>query len=325
MTFPIRNTFLGATAALTVAVGSAAAQEQCGEVSITEMDWASATVVTAVASFLLQEGYGCDVTKIPSATNPALASVAETGEPNILTELWVNASPVYDRLKEEGKVIPVADVIVGAGEGWWIPGYLAEEHPELTTIEGILANPELVGNRFHQCPDGWACKTVNGNVAAGAGLEDAGIEVFQHGSGETMATSIAAAFEDEEPWFGYYWSPTSVLGKYPMVKVDLGEFDAAKHECNSKEDCADPQVNPYPPATVLTVVTATFSDDHPAVADFLGKLSFPADLMNGLLAWQDENNASPDEAAVYFLTTQKDMWSGWLNDAAKENLSALLQ
>jgi len=33
----------------------------CGEVSITEMDWASAAVVTAVSKFLMEQGYGCEV------------------------------------------------------------------------------------------------------------------------------------------------------------------------------------------------------------------------------------------------------------------------
>ena len=56
--------------------GAAAAQEACeGEIVITEMNWASAAVVTGVATFLMEQGYGCDVKVIPSSTTPALASV----------------------------------------------------------------------------------------------------------------------------------------------------------------------------------------------------------------------------------------------------------
>ena len=54
------------------------------------------------------------------------------------------------------------------------------------------------------------------------GLIDAGIENFVHGSGETLAASIASAYENKEPWFGFYWGPTSVLGKYPMTLVEMG-------------------------------------------------------------------------------------------------------
>ena len=49
-------------AAMTIGTSSATiASADCGEVSITEMDWASSAVVTAVATFLMEQGYGCSV------------------------------------------------------------------------------------------------------------------------------------------------------------------------------------------------------------------------------------------------------------------------
>jgi len=60
-----------------------------------------------------------------------------------------------------------------------------------------LANPDLVGNRFHNCPVGWTCQIINTNMAKAA-FGDSGIEDFIHGSGETLAASIGAAFENEE-------------------------------------------------------------------------------------------------------------------------------
>jgi glycine betaine/proline transport system substrate-binding protein len=44
-----------------------------------------------------------------------------------------------------------------------------------------------------------------------------------------------------------------------------------------------------------------------------------------VLAWRLDNNASNEEAAVYFLSTYQDVWADWLDDEAKENLSALLK
>ena len=203
-----------AGAALVAGLGGAtSAAADCGEVSITEMDWASSAVVTHVAKFLMEQGYGCSVTTVPTTTVPAMTSLAETGEPDILTELWTSYTPVYEGLREEGKIVELSKVLSDGGvEAWWIPAYLAEEHPELTTLEGIKANPELVGGRFHDCPAGWGCDVTNFNNFKAAGFEGSGVERFQHGSGETLATAIAAAYEAKEPWFGYYWAPTSVLG-----------------------------------------------------------------------------------------------------------------
>ncbi len=281
--------------------GSAQAQE-CGEVTITEMDWGSAIIVTQVAKFLLEQGYGCSVTTVPSASVPALASVSETGKPDIITELWTNGAPAYVPLLEAGKINELTRVLSDGGlEGLFIPVYLAEAHPELTTIEGVLANPDLVGNRMHNCPVGWNCQTVATNVAKGGGFAAAGIEDFVHGSGETLTASIGAAYAAKEPWFGYYWTPSLVMGKFPMVQVDLGPHDPSKQACNSDKDCATPTMQSWPSSVVTTVVTSEFESSHPAETDLMRNLSFTNEMMNSLLAWQDAEGASGDETAVYFL------------------------
>ncbi len=322
----MKKLLISTAVAATAFAGAAKAQDTCGEITITEMNWASSAVVTAVSKFLMEQGYGCDVTTIPSSTTPALASVAETGTPDIVTEMWTNGAPTYTEMSEAGTIVTLTDVLSDGGvEGWWIPKYVVDEHPELATLEGLLANPELVGGLFHQCPEGWGCKNINAGIIRAVDLEGNGFEVFQHGSGETMATSIASAFENEEPWLGYYWAPTSVLGKYEMVSVDLGPFNEEAHTCNADPDCEDIGLSSYPVGPVKTVVTADFEERQPAIAALMSNVSFTNDEMGDILAWQEENNASAEEAAVYFLTTYQDTWQEWVSDEAREKLAALLQ
>ncbi len=315
-----------AVAATLTGFAAPAFADDCGEVTITEMNWASSIVVTNVAKFLMEQGYGCTVKAVPSSTVPAMTSVSENGTPDIVTEMWINGSNIYDKLSDEGKIVTLTDVLSDGGiEGWWIPDYLAEAHPELTTIEGVLANPELVGGRFHQCPEGWGCQRINKSLAEAWDLEGNGIEVFQHGSGETLATAIASAYANEEPWFGYYWAPTSILGKYPMVSVDLGPYDAEIHSCNANPECMEVGKSSFPVGPVKTVVTTTFSEEQPEITELMTKMSFTNDQMNSVLAWQEENTASGEETAVYFLTNYSDVWSGWISDDAKEKLGALIK
>ena len=318
--------YLGAASALALTFTASSALADCGEVSITEMDWASASVVTSIANFLMTQGYGCDVTVVPTTTVPAITSVAETGEPDIITELWTSYTEVYEEMRAEGKLVEMSKVLSDGGvEAWWIPDYLAEQYPELTTLEGIKANPELVGGRFEDCPTGWGCDVTNFNNFKAAGLGEAGVERFQHGSGETLAASIAAAYEAREPWFGYYWAPTSVLGKYPMVEVKLPPYNAEAHICNGLEDCPTPTLSSYPAANVVTAVTSSFVEREPEIVELLKKMTFTNAQMGELLAWQEGNNASNEEAAVYFLSTYPEVWGDWLNDEAKTNLAALLK
>jgi len=318
--------FLGATA-LMLPMATAAQAQECGDVSIAQMNWAAAKVTTEVAQFILEEGYGCNVSLVPSDTVPAIASVAENGEPDVITNFWLNsAGDAYDKLEQEGKVQRLTSVLEPGGvEGWWIPTYLAEEHPELTTIEGIMENPDLVGGQFNNCPDGWGCRVVSDNLVRALDLESSGIEVFNHGSGETLATSMGSAVTDNEPWFGYYWGPTVPMGKYDMTRVELGAYKEDAFANLQNPDAENPEVSEFPAAPILTAATSAFIENNPDVAEFFTNMTFETSTMSELLAWADENNASDEETAAYFLGTYKDQWSAWLNEDARENLAALLQ
>ncbi|MGB0799071.1 MAG: glycine betaine ABC transporter substrate-binding protein [Planktomarina sp.] len=316
---------VSAAALIAGSLTATTAAADCGEVSITEMDWASSAVVTAVSAFLMEQGYGCDVQKVPSSTVPALTSLAETGKPDLLTEVWANSTPSYEPLLAEGKLVELTHVLSDGGvEAWWIPAYLAESNPELTTWEGIMANPAAVGGKFNDCPSGWACDIINNNNLKALGAEAAGLERFQHGSGETLQASIASAYASKSPWLGYYWAPTAVLGKYPMVQVSVGEYNAEAHTCNGDVDCAAPSFSAYPAAKVVTAASAAFMEREPAAAALMANVSFTNAQMGEVLAWRLDNNASYDEAAVYFLTNYQDVWGNWLDADAKAKLAAIL-
>ena len=86
-------------------MASGANAASCGKVSITEMNWASSQIITEVAKFLMEQGYGCKVEKVPSATTTAVASLAENGEPDIVTELWLNSTgDAYSKMEKAGNI-----------------------------------------------------------------------------------------------------------------------------------------------------------------------------------------------------------------------------
>ena len=314
-----------AAGALAVPVAAHAQSNECGDVSITEMNWASAQVVTSIASFIMEQGYGCNVEVVPSDTVPAVTSVSQNGEPDIVTELWLNSTgETYDDLVAAGEIVEAGAVLDPGGvEGWWIPTYLAEAHPELTTIEGVLNNPELVDARFYNCPEGWGCRVVSDNLAAALDLEGNGIEVFNAGSGQVLATSMADAVMNEQPWFGYYWGPTVPLGAYDMTRIDMGPVVEDVHLRNQNADTDNPGVSDFPAAPVVTAVTTDFQQTNPEIFALLENMTFNTSDMSAILAWMDENNASAEEAAVYYLSNYQDQWGSWLNDDARANLASV--
>jgi glycine betaine/proline transport system substrate-binding protein len=179
---------------------------------------------------------------------------------------------------------------------------------------------------FHNCPVGWGCRVVNDNLKVVHKLEANGIEVFDHGSGANLGAALAASMEDNEPWFGYYWGPTAVLGKYKMTKVDIGAVNPDQHAVNQRQD-ADPAkigVSGFPSAPVLNAMTAEFAAREPEVAEFVKNMSYPNDVVSTMLYWAEENSASADEVAAWVLTNHGDMVLSWVNDDARKKLEPLL-
>ncbi len=305
---------------MTMLISSGVALAACGKVTLGEMNWGSAQVIANVEKFILQSGYGCQVELIKTTTVPCMTSMVEKSEPDIASEIWINSvQEVFAKGVRDGRVVDAGNVLTNGGiEAWWIPAYLAKAHPEIKTVQDVIANAQLFKDpenpskgRFYNCPSGWACKIINTNLFRAYGMEKS-FSNFDPGSAEGLAGSIAKAYERKQPWFGYYWAPTSILGKYPMTMVELGPFDPKRHVCNSKEDCDNPHPGRYPASRVVAATTKAFADSHPAELAFLQKISIPNDVMNTLLAWGEDNQAEGNEMAGHFILNYDKLWSSWL-------------
>ena len=130
-----------------------------------------------------------------------------------------------------------------------------------------------------------------------------------------MDGSIAKAYERGQGWLGYYWAPTSVLGRYQMVKLDEGvEHDKAHWEtCTGIEGCVDPKPNAWRKSDVFTVVTKNFADSASVAMDYISTRKWDNTTVNTLLAWMSENQATGEEGAEYFLKNSPDVWTPWVS------------
>ena len=98
-------------------------------------------------------------------------------------------------------------------------------------IDALLARPDLFPHpedpskgAFVGCPAGWGCQLANAQLYKAFDMEAKGWLLVDPGSAAGLDGSMAKAAERGEPWFGYYWSPTALIGKYGMVPQDMGEW-----------------------------------------------------------------------------------------------------
>ncbi|QRM55798.1 glycine betaine ABC transporter substrate-binding protein [Sinorhizobium sp. BG8] len=311
------------------------AEAQCGNVSIAEMNWASAGVAAHVDKLILEKGYGCTVTLVPGDTIPTFASMNEKGEPDVAPEFWVNSvRTALGTALAEGRLIQMAPLLSEGGvEGWWIPKFLADSHREIKTVADALKHPELFPDpknpargAIYNCPSGWSCHVSTANLFKATEAEKAGFDLIDPGSAAGLDASIANAFEEKTGWLGYYWAPTAVLGKYDMVKLSFGlEHDTAEWDnCTSVPDCPAPRINPYPTSDAFTIVTSAFPKKAAVAMDYMGKRQWDNRTVGKVLAWMDENLGTNEAGAKYFLETYPEVWTAWVSPEVAEKVKAAL-
>lgn len=325
--------FVAASASLVPAL---AADSTCGRVTIANMNWQSAELIAWVDKAILESGYGCEVSLVPGDTQPTFTSMTEKGEPDIAPEGWINAmrGPLDKAVAENKLVYAVEELGEGGVEGWWIPDYVAEAHPDIKTIDDALKHPELFPDpedpskgAVHNCPSGWNCQVTTGNLFKAYGAETRGFNLIDTGSAAGLDGSIAKAFERKQPWLGYYWAPTSILGKYHLVRLgfDVPYDETEWNACTSVADCASPKKNAWAKSEVFTVVTKSFADKAGPAYDYIKTRSFPTnEPVNEMLAWMTDNQATGEDAARYFLKEKADIWTKWVPADVAERVKAAL-
>ncbi|MBA5804154.1 glycine betaine ABC transporter substrate-binding protein [Rhizobium changzhiense] len=321
-----------AAALSTVAPAEAA---ECGSVSIAEMKWASAGIAASFDKIILEKGYGCSVTIVDGDTLPTFASMNEKGIPDIASEYWINSvRSLLDQAINSGRLVQGAEILAdGAVEGWWIPKFIADAHPDIRSVEDALKHPELFPaeddpskGAVYNCPADWSCQISTTNLFKALAADKKGFELVETGSPERLDASIARAFDNKIGWLGYYWAPTAILGKYDMTRLSFGvghnknEWD----RCTAVAGCVRPELNSYPVSRAFTLMTRSFATRAGPVTTYLKTRKWDNATINQVLAWQDENRESNEDAAIYFLRNYESLWTKWVPVDVAEKVKASL-
>ncbi|MGH1369474.1 MAG: glycine betaine ABC transporter substrate-binding protein [Maritimibacter sp.] len=330
---------LGAVATLSLSTFAGAAfADDCGTLTMAEMNWASAELMANVDKIILEAGLGCEVELIPGATTTTFASMNEKGEPDVAGELWINAvREPLEAAMGEGRLHSInGGPITDLGEGWWVDPKFAADHPEIDSVEKLIEHPEFFPyvedeskGAFLGCPAGWGCQLTNANLFRAFEMEDKGWTLVDPGSAAGLDGSIAKAVERGEYWFGYYWAPTAVIGKYGLKLLEWEtEWAGAENwdGCivKAEQDCADPKPSSYTESAVNSVITDRLMKEGGIAVEYLTKRVFPGEVMNEMLVYMTDEQAGGEDAAYHFLETHSDVWMDWVSeDAAAKIKSAL--
>src|SRR5699024_6924242 len=81
----------------------------------------------------------------------------------------------------------------------------------------------------------------------------------------------------------------------------------------------------FPPNDVVVAVHKDLPSQVPDVVEFLSQYETNNDLTEEALKYMDENDASPEEAAEWWMEEHEDLWTSWVDDEVAEKVKDALE
>ena len=291
-----------------------------------DLNWASAQVQDRIAQYIVDKGYGYPTDVVFGATLPLFQGLRR-GDSHVTMEIWLpNQAEAWMEAQAAGEVISVGKSL---GKDWQssfvIPAYLAEQHPDLDSVDDLkddkykelFATAETGGKaRLVSCVIGWACEDVNAKQIEGYGLSDH-VHVVNPGDSAAANADLYGSYEKGEPWLGYQWGTNDPALLLDLVRLEEPEYS---DECwFTTKACA------YEDATILIAVHPDLTTRAPEVVAMLRAWDFNIDIFKEVASWQSDNaDASTNDAALWWLKGNTDLWSGWVTADAAEAITTAL-
>lgn len=303
-----------------------------GPIVFGDFNWDSAMFHNRVVQYIVEEGYGHETDVIPGSTLPILQGL-EDNDIHAVTEMWVQNMPEwYHEEVEAGTYIDLGANYVGAVQGWFVPTYVIEgdeerdiepSAPDLSHVDDLADVWEVFEDeedsskgRVYNGVGGWEATEINDVRLRSYGLDEY-YNSFLPGSEAALFASLARQYERGEPWIGYLWTPSWPFAEYDMTLIEEPEndeecweavSDAAQEQGTVDDPCGFPEVD------VNVVVSTEFDEHAPHLVDLLSNYESNMELTNAALLYISENDASPEEAAEWWLGEHEDVWSEWVPD-----------
>ena len=292
-----------------------------------DMNWDSVQIQNRIASYIAQHGYGYSTNLVPGSTLPLFQGLRD-GDIDVSMEVWLpNQQQAWDEALAAGEVFSPGTSL---GNDWQsafvIPAYLQEQYQDLDSVQDLkeqrykdLFKTADTGQkgRLVSCVIGWACEEDNRAQVAGYGLDDH-VHIVNPGSGSALHNSIYNAYEGQEPWLGYQWGTSEAALLLDLVRL---EEPAYSDQCwRTTKACA------YRDSSILIGVNSSLPVRAPEVVEFLRKWDFNVEgHLKGVVRWKVANSpATNEDAALYWLEDNVEIWSDWVSDEAATRILAEL-
>jgi glycine betaine/proline transport system substrate-binding protein len=287
--------------------GSGDGTAGAGKVTLTTPTWAGGQANTAVAAYILEEELGYDVTVTMLDEDDAWKAIG-SGKADAILEDWGHPELEEKYVDVEETVVPAGDLGVTGKIGWYVPEYLAAEHPGITEWQNLndyadlLATPETgeQGRLLEGSPE---FVTRDDVLIENLGLD---FETVYAGSEQAQLDEIRELARKQEPFLTYWWRPHWVESGIDLTEVSLPAHYPGCAEDEKTAKCG------YPETDLEKYLNADFAANGGEAAQFLENFRWSEEDQNAVARVIADGGLSPRQAAKHWAKDNEGTWKPWL-------------
>ncbi|MEV5148275.1 ABC transporter substrate-binding protein [Streptomyces sp. NPDC052727] len=277
-------------------------------VTLSVQSWVGAQSNVAVAQYILQHKLGYRVDTVQVDEVPAWDALSQ-GRVDALLEDWGHPDQEKRYVQDKKTIARGGDLGVTGHIGWFVPTYLAEQHPDITDWRNLNKYASL----FRTAESGGKGQLMDGspsyvtNDKALVKNLKLDYQVVFAGSEAAQITQMKQFAKEKKPFLTYWYSPQWLFEKVPMTEVKLPPYkegcdaDAAKVACS------------YPHTPLQKYLNADFARSGGRAAAFLKKFRWTTEDQNEVSLMIAEQKLDPQEAAEKWVDSHPAVWKKWLS------------
>ncbi|MEU6575006.1 ABC transporter substrate-binding protein [Streptomyces sp. NPDC046805] len=299
---------LGLTGMSACAAAKTSSSGSSGQVTIAVPSWVGAEANAAVAQYLLEHELDTKV-KLTQLDESVAFDAVNSGKADAILEDW-DGVPQKVKLYVDSKksIEPAGDLGVTGHIGWYIPKYLADQHPDITNAKNLNKYASLFktaesGNKG-QLLEGSPSYTTNDDALI-KNLK-LNLKTVYAGSEAAQITQIKENYKAKKPFISYWWTPQWLNNQLDMVEVKLPPYKKGCDSDPKKITCG------YAKTPLQKYIGADFAKKNKKAAQFLKNFKWTDAQQNEVAGMIADKKMSPDKAAETWVKANKNVWKGWL-------------
>ncbi|QJS10366.1 ABC transporter substrate-binding protein [Streptomyces argyrophyllae] len=277
-------------------------------VTLSVQSWVGAQSNVAVAQYILQHELGYRVDTVQVDEVPAWDALSQ-GRVDALLEDWGHPDQEKRYVRDKKTIARGGDLGVTGHIGWFVPTYLAKEHPDITDWRNLNKYASL----FRTAESGGKGQLMDGspsyvtNDKALVRNLKLDYQVVFAGSEAAQITQMKQFAKEKKPFLTYWYSPQWLFEKVPMTEVKLPPYkegcdaDAAKVACS------------YPHTPLQKYLNADFAKSGGKAAAFLKRFRWTTRDQNEVSLMIADQKLDPQEAAKKWVDSHPAVWKKWLS------------